>query len=145
MQARLTHDTPEGIGASAAVALMSHFFLYARGPKAQLVPYLATHVPDAPWHTPWKGTVDTQGYSCVRAALTALLQSSSLSEILERCIAFGGDTDTVACIALGVCASSAEFSHDLPAYLFTGLESGPFGLDYLRDLDSRLLAQVNHS
>ena len=35
-QAKLTHDTPDGIHSALAAALMSHYFLYRLGPKAEL-------------------------------------------------------------------------------------------------------------
>jgi ADP-ribosyl-[dinitrogen reductase] hydrolase len=76
----------------------------------------------------------------VRAAITAIRQSDSLSGLLRRCVDFTGDVDTVAAIALAAGSCSDELSHDLPDHLVTGLGAGPYGRDYLISLDQRLLA-----
>ena len=56
LQASLTHNTPGGIQAAAAAALMTHYFLYRLGKKADPAAFLAAHVP-GPWTTPWQGKV----------------------------------------------------------------------------------------
>jgi hypothetical protein len=48
--------------------------------------------------------------------------------------------DTVAAVALGAASCSDEIEQDLPAHLIAGLENGPYGRDFLKDLDARLLA-----
>ncbi len=70
VQAKLTHDTPDGIAAAHAAALMSHYFLYERGPKAQLGHFLEDRVPGYPWAESWKGKVKSKGWMSVRAAIT---------------------------------------------------------------------------
>lgn len=143
LQARLTHDTEEGIAAAVAVALMTHYFLYALGANRELPYYIAKYVP-GPWQDAWHGRVDVQGYSAVRAALRAVSSSSSLSAILERCVGFGGDTDTVGAIAMAVASCSDQVEADLPKRLVSGLEDGTYGREFLRDLDQRLLSLVAH-
>ena len=140
-QARLTHDTPDGTNAAVAVALMTHYFLYRVGPKAQLPEFILSHVA-GPWTTPWTGKVGAKGLMSVRAALTALVAHDSLASLLRACIAYTGDVDTVATIALGSAACSAEYEKDLPEHLFTGLEDGEYGRAFLEELDKQLLARV---
>jgi ADP-ribosylglycohydrolase len=53
LQAAITHDTPDSIAAAVAAALMTHYFLFRLGPKADLGAFLAAHVP-GPWRTPWQ-------------------------------------------------------------------------------------------
>ena len=65
-----------------------------------------------------------------------------MSELLQRCIAFTGDVDTVATIALAAGACSADLAQDLPAVLVENLENGPYGRDYLVGLDQQLMALV---
>jgi ADP-ribosyl-[dinitrogen reductase] hydrolase len=137
VQAALTHNTPDGINAAVATALMTHYFLYQLGAKADLAEFLGEHVP-GDWHLTWRGKVGAQGMMSVRAALTAIQASRSMSELLKASIAFTGDVDTVATIALGAAASSVEIEQDLPEQLFTGLENGQFGQAYLQALDERL-------
>jgi ADP-ribosylglycohydrolase len=76
----------------------------------------------------------------VHAAITALRTCDRLSDLLRTCVAFTGDVDTVAAIALGAGSCSDEIEQDLPEVLLRNLENGPFGRDYLSDLNVRLLA-----
>lgn len=139
IQAALTHNTPNGINAAVAAALMAHYFLYRIGPKSELGSFLQAHVPGN-WATPWAGKVGSQGWMSVRAAVTALMRCDTMSALLKTCIQFSGDVDTVAAIALVAGSCSPEIAQDLPAHLIDGLENGPYGRDYIRRLDSQLLA-----
>ncbi|CAG0932465.1 hypothetical protein TFLX_02602 [Thermoflexales bacterium] len=141
LQAALTHHTESGLNSAAAASLMTHYFLYRLGPQAQLGTFLEQHVA-GPWSTPWHGRVGSAGWMSVQAAVTALTASRKMSELLKRCIAFTGDVDTVATIALAAGACSAEMEQDLPQHLIAGLENGNFGYDYLKQLDVQLLARV---
>jgi ADP-ribosylglycohydrolase len=138
-QAALTHDTPDGIHAAQAAALMTHYFLYDLGPRERLGEFLEGLVPGQ-WSAPWSGKVGSKGWMSVRAAVTAVRRNTSLAALLQDCIAFTGDVDTVATIALAAASCSREYEHDLPAALVEGLENGPYGRDYLAGLDRRLLA-----
>ncbi len=64
-----------------------------------------------------------------------------MSGLLRSCIDFTGDVDTVATIALAAGSFSDEIQQDLPKHLYSGLENGPFGRDYLQTLDEQLLAK----
>jgi ADP-ribosyl-[dinitrogen reductase] hydrolase len=142
VQAALTHNTPEGITAAVAAALMVHYFLYKLGPKKALGQFLEQQV-EGNWATPWRGKVGSQGWMSVRAAITALMSSQQLSEVLWRCIRFSGDVDTVAAIALAAGSCSDELAQDLPAVLLETLENGPYGREYLQRLDKELLARLS--
>jgi ADP-ribosylglycohydrolase len=139
VQASVTHNTPDGIHAAQAAALMTHYFLYRLGPKSDLGHYLTGQVPGR-WAEPWVGKVGNKGWMSVRAAITALRRNHRLSDLLRDCIAFTGDVDTVATIALATASCSPEFEPDLPESLLSALEKGPYGRDYLTALDVRLLA-----
>ncbi|HST83757.1 MAG TPA: ADP-ribosylglycohydrolase family protein [Kineosporiaceae bacterium] len=139
VQARVTHDTPDGIAAACAAALTAHYFIYRLGDKGGLGDFLEHHVPGR-WAVPWTGKVGAQGMMSVRAAVTALTTASSMSEMLRHCIAFTGDVDTVAAIALAAGAHSDELVQDLPEHLIHHLEAGPFGRDYIVSLDAQLMA-----
>jgi ADP-ribosylglycohydrolase len=140
MQAKLTHDTPKGIGAAVAAALMSHYFLYQLGPKKDLGAFLARYV-DEEWSDPWRGKVKSKGWMSARAAATALMAHNQMSTLLQACINFSGDVDTVAAIALAAGSCSREIAQDLPEHLIFGLEAGPYGREYLIELDRKLLAR----
>lgn len=141
VQAALTHNTPDGINAAVAAALMTHYFLYRLGPKQDLAQFLQAHVAGE-WAATWRGKVGSKGWMSVRAAITALLHADSIADLLRRCIAFTGDVDTVATIALAAGSCSIEVEQNLPTQLIEGLENGAYGRDYLRTLDDRLLALV---
>jgi ADP-ribosyl-[dinitrogen reductase] hydrolase len=143
LQARLTHDTTEGATAAVAVSLMAHFFLYRLGARQELPAFLESHSPGPPWSEPWLGQVDVKGYSAPRAALRIVLEHDRLSAMLDQAVRFGGDTDTVAAIALGVASCCPDIQNDLPQRLLLGLESGTYGREFLRDLDRQLLSLVN--
>lgn len=138
IQARITHNTPDGIRAAIASALMAHYFCYQLGAKADLGQFLEAHV-SGYWATPWTGKVKSQGWMSVQAAVTAIMCNHSLSGLLHDCIAFTGDVDTVAAMALSAASWSPEIEPDLPDVLISGLESGAYGIDYLRRLDRQLL------
>ncbi len=138
-QAAVTHNTPDGIHAAQAAALMTHYFLYDLGPKVRLGAFLEGMVPGQ-WSVPWHGTVKSKGWMSVRAAITAVQRNDTLAALLQACIAFTGDVDTVATIALAAASCSHEYRNDLPAQLYHELENGAYGRDYLAELDRRLLA-----
>lgn len=138
-QAALTHNTPGGINAAVAVALTTHYLLYNLGPKKALGSFLQRHVP-GDWITPWHGKVGSPGMASARAAVTALIRCEKMSDLLQTCIRFSGDVDTVAAMALPAGSCSKEIVQDLPAVLIDTLENGPYGRDYIRALDAKLMA-----
>ncbi|MBD2128696.1 ADP-ribosylglycohydrolase family protein [Microcoleus sp. ZQ-A2] len=140
IQAAITHNTPDGINAAIAAALMSHYFIYQLGEKKELGQFLETHV-SGEWSKPWQGEVRSKGWMSVRAATTAVIRNDSLSELLKDCIAFTGDVDTVGAIALAAAACSEEITQDLPDHLIDGLENGTYGRDYIIQLDKQLMAR----
>jgi ADP-ribosylglycohydrolase len=139
VQAALTHDTPDGVHAAQAAALLSHYFLYRLGPKADVGRFLEGQVP-GPWAAPWVGKVGSKGWMSARAAVTAVTRNARLSDLLRDCVAFTGDVDTVATIALAAASCSDEYEQDLPESLVWTLENGAYGRDYIVELDRRLLA-----
>ncbi len=142
-QAKLTHDTPLGINAAIASALMSHYFIYNFGDRKKLGKFLEDYV-DGDWSKSWMGKVGEKGYMDVRAAITAITKRKNLSTILKTCIDFGGDVDTVATIALAAASCSLEIKQDLPENLIRDLENGTYGRGYLIELDKKLKQKFLH-
>lgn len=139
IQAAITHNTPDGINAAIAVALMAHYFIYQLGLKQDLGAFLEAHV-SGQWSQPWQGKVKEKGWMSVRAAITAIKRNNCMSDLLRDCISFTGDVDTVAAIALAAGSCSSEITPDLPAHLIETLENGSYGKDYLIDLDRQLIS-----
>lgn len=142
-QAELTHKTADGTNAAIACSLMAHYCLYRLGPKSELPQFISEFVPGS-WIAPWSGKVGHKGLDSVRAALTSVVEHDSLSDILRASIAFTGDVDTVATIALGAASCSNEVAQDLPQVLYDELENGAYGFDFLTELDHRLMKHVRH-
>jgi ADP-ribosylglycohydrolase len=136
-QARLTHDTVDGVRSAVAAALMAHYFSYELGPKRELGSFLESQV-EGQWSVPWMEKVGPKGWMAVQAAVTAITECDSMSKLLESCVAFEGDVDTVAAIALGVASCCTEVAQDLPSSLYDGLERGPYGKQFLEALDNKL-------
>ncbi|AZZ91975.1 ADP-ribosylglycohydrolase family protein [Hahella sp. KA22] len=141
LQAKLTHNTPLGVNAALAAALMTHYFIYDLGPKQDLGEYIASKV-SGDWNVPWKGKVGALGVDSTRAAITAVIAENDLKSILLKCIAYTGDTDTVATIALAAAACSKEVDKNLSQSLYDNLERGAYGYDYIARLDKELMARV---
>ncbi|HEY9850513.1 MAG TPA: ADP-ribosylglycohydrolase family protein [Leptolyngbyaceae cyanobacterium] len=141
IQAAITHNTPDGINAALASALMSHYFIYQLGPKKDLGIFLESNVPGQ-WSQPWQGEVKSKGWMSVRAAITAITRHDSMREILKDCIAFTGDVDTVGAIALAAASCSTEVAQDLPTHLIETLENDSYGREYLIELDEKLMSNI---
>jgi len=138
LQASVTHNTSGGIDSAIASALICHYFRFISPNTQELPDFLSDHIPTHDWYTPWQGRVPVHGISTVQAALTALRSSSSLSQILKRCISFTGDVDSVATIACSCSAVNDQIRKDLPTNLWTNLENTSYGLNYLQKIDKRL-------
>ena len=163
-QASLTHATQEGFLSAAAAALMVHAMWYRKCDRYDLEIYLNKWLPLPPhlnpnpdstvdvelgWASTHEGPVPMSGISTVMAAITALLGPvteddqkgpDTMQDLLTSCIAFTGDVDTVAAIAMPVGALCPDIEKNLPQALYDGLENGEYGLDYLKTLDQELLA-----
>jgi ADP-ribosyl-[dinitrogen reductase] hydrolase len=139
-QARITHDTPGGVGAAQGAALMIHHQAYGLGAVSELPEFLAKHVPNVDWRRPNRSRTGSKGEEIARTALAVLLDSGGLREVLLRAVAIGGDTDTVAVIAMAAASVSPTFERDLPNGLIEALEDGAFGRTYIAGLDAQLSA-----
>lgn len=144
LQAQLTHNTPDGIGAACIAALAAHFFLYDLGDKTQLQEFLLEHTPHHIWQYDMPSKVKAKGWMSARAAVTAIMRNDSLSSLLKDCIDFMGDVDTVATIALGAASTSRNYEQDLPDNLIYSLENGTYGREYLMKLDAQLAEFKTH-
>lgn len=137
IQATLTHHTKDGINAAKASALIVHFFVWESGKKKDLARYLKDHV-KGDWLSKWTGKVRSKGWMSVRAAITAIANADTMSDLLKNCIAYTGDVDTVAAIALAGASVCPEIKQDLPYWLYGDMENGTYGRAYIEDVDAQL-------
>lgn len=140
IQAKVTHNSEVGIASAKAAALMSWYFHNTVRPKDEVGNFLNEKLPGWMWNVPWGGKVRMFGNEPVRAAITAIRFSNSKTELLRNCVAFTGDVDTVCAIAMGCAAPCHELKYDLDSNLFSSLEQGEYGLNYLLDLDKKLIS-----
>jgi len=136
-QARVTHDTEEGIMSARVVALMAHLLLYQGMPLVQLPSSILAEAGFEP-RLDWDAEVQCDAYETMHAVATALLRNRSQADLLRDCVNFGGDVDSVAAIALGLSSLTGEYAKDLPEHLGRTLESGEFGGRFISMLDDRL-------
>jgi ADP-ribosyl-[dinitrogen reductase] hydrolase len=136
-QAVVTHDTPEGIVSAQIVALMAHVLLYERA-ALQDIPKLVERQTGFLLANDWNAEVECDALQTLHAVNTTLLRNRRLSDLLMDAVNFGGDTDSVAAIAMGLASLSREYTHDIPAQLAQDLEDGPYGRTFLQSIDASL-------
>lgn len=139
IQARVTHNTDEGVYSAQAVALSAHYFLYQKGKKQDIATYLHQWIP-VDWSFEWSGKVGLRGREGIQAALTAIRKYDKLSDILKASIDFQGDVDTVATLAMAIGSVAQEVENDLPDFLYDNLENGKYGRDFIEQLNDQLMA-----
>lgn len=142
IQASITHNTHEGIVSSQSIALIGHYFLYKNVNKNELRDRLLMEIEEI-YRTDKTDRVACDAIDTVDAVLTVLLKSNTFSEILINSIELGGDTDSVASIALGLASLSEQFTNDLPEFLYTDLENEKYGKDYILELENKLKKKFN--
>lgn len=170
MQAAITHNTPEGLFSARAVALMSHYMLYEVEEDKDwylhdLRDYCSSKLPEGDikrfgevfsiensWGSrPVVGTQEESvAISTVRAVVQLLVSASALETLmpmLKEVIYMGGDTDSVAAIALGI-ASGRRPKRELaglPLFMPINLEHGnpKTGAKYLLDVGTQLMEKFS--
>jgi ADP-ribosylglycohydrolase len=158
LQAKLTHNSPGGIFSSKAVALMAHFAMHEthsmsyKNLSRYLMHYLHADVQvlydleliDECFKEGWCERVagPEVGIITTFAVFELLTSCDSLVKVLRKTIEWGGDTDSVAAIALGIasCRRDTEFTDDLPDWTLHGLETGKkFGREFLNLTSKKLM------
>lgn len=137
IQAKITHTPEIAIAASKAIALISHYFIYHNIRPLELREMLNEKIPEIDW-SGWDGKVLNKAEHVARATLQVLETSVTFRDILRRSVAFTGDVDSVAAVAMG-CASVSKgrYSDEYNPKLLI-LENGEFGGDYIIELDKKL-------
>lgn len=144
LQAEITHNTNLGVSSSCAVALAAYFGLHEQGKLANLKNFL-DYEGFAEWDFNWQKRVSLNAYDTVSAAFTCLVKFDSMSSLLKACIELGGDTDSVASIAIGLATCFSEYKNDLPNHLFQMLKDDKYGILFLRNLDKKLINLIHPS
>jgi hypothetical protein len=128
------------MAAAAATAML--VWLCRQGAHLDLLgEELKGFLPAFPWNAGgrWGDKVENNGIQVVAAAVEAVSKGRhSLRQVLYDSVAFTGDVDTVAAIALAAGSLHPDIKNDLPHVLYTQLENDTYGLNYLQDLDIQL-------
>lgn len=138
LQSNVTHQTEEARISAQAIALTSHFFMYKKGKKTDLLEYLQD-IQNYTWQADWQKAVPVNAIETVKAVLTILLNENTLKDILKKSVDLGGDVDTVASLTLAIGKMNSEIEDNLPIWLYEKIENGTYGIDYIKKLDEKLL------
>lgn len=142
IQASVTHNSPSGIFSAKAVALAAHYSYYRIGKMSEIANYVSLKL-NHPINTNKTSRVECDALETIYGVFTVLAGSLSLLDVLDKSILLGGDTDSVAAIACGIASLSDEFDHTLPSHFYSDLENNEYGLDYLKKIDSSILAKYS--
>lgn len=126
MQAISTHSA-ETVPYAQALALSAHHLM--RGELIETIPDWLDHcgvqadaVPKLPRTKPKYCRMGAR--STTSAVFDLLFNFTSLSEMMVAAVEAGGDTDSVAALAVGLASLSTEVINDIPEHLVQGLEFG---------------------
>jgi ADP-ribosyl-[dinitrogen reductase] hydrolase len=129
MQAVATHSF-KTVPHAQSLALAAHHFIQG-GARADLETFLSEESQGpSTGYFPTRGGIEMTAEATSAAVLNLIGCSKfapdhrSLSEVLRAAVDLGGDTDSVAALAVGLASLSDEFAKDLPQNLVDGLEFG---------------------
>lgn len=148
IQSSITNLQPCVVDASCIIGLIAYLFL-AGEVRSSIPEFLTDIYPRidkldwSEWHGPVPGNSDL---STVMAALTILKDNLTLSSCLEASVNFGGHTNAVAAIALGLGSLCIEIEDDLDKEcqaLLGGFEQSEEDYGNLIQLDYKLVEALN--
>lgn len=131
-----------GIVLGCITLYRSALFCLRAGTKSKVREYIEAFI-GGHWQREWTGPAKSKGTDCVLAALTAIQQNDNQGALLQACIAFTGDVDTVAAIALVMTSFSTEVEANLPPWMYKELENETYGRDYLLSVDQQLSQMIS--
>lgn len=160
INAKITHNSPGGIFSSVCIAVASHYFYYNLGDPKKVLDFCLNICKDLDKEATsyikdiknmkdlnpkllfgkkdLKFGVPCHGVKTTGAVLYILSRfSNSSKQTLIESVLLGGDTDSTACIALGIIAINQGLK-ELPSFLLKGLEDGKYGKNYLIQLGEKL-------
>lgn len=138
LQASITHNTKEGILSAQIIALTAHYFIYKKGDKSTLQLYLENILASS-FDFKRTSTIKMEAIPTVNTVISLVLDHNSLSECLKEAVYLGGDTDTVASLAVSLLSLSSTSIKDLPQWMYDQLEDNTYGKKYLINLDKQLM------
>lgn len=117
VQSSITHADIEVIRAASAVAMAAHHFNVRKSTKRKLVPFLFRHGLDLGFDFKYK-RVPCEAIITAKTAIKLVLDYDNQKDMLLKAISIGGDTDSVASVAMGLASMCREIDQNLPDALF---------------------------
>lgn len=137
IQCSATHDHPISIQQSQIVSLATHYLIHNGRRRENVYSYISDKlnigypIDRNKWEWASMEAVD-----CTRNAFIAWEKARNASDVLKRSVEKGGDTDTVATIAMGLAWADKSIANDLPMELINNLESGVYGFPHLQSVSA---------
>lgn len=146
-QVSTTHNTDISRYCGSAISLAAHYLFHQVGPRDSLGEFLNRNA-DSPasfidWNEDRTEWASVEAIDCARNAITAWRNSRTLTEVLTNSVAPGGDTDTVACIAMALAWCDDTITNDLPTSMINQLNGGDFGFEYLFNTTNELIRKFS--
>ncbi len=159
INAKLTHDTPSAIASSITVSLLSHLNYNDKESYINIFDYVLPYLKDFTEFNSYieqvskltkssdisillnekdsKLGVPCNAMKTTGAVMFILNNYHNSSDILKESVLLGGDTDSVASIALGIHSINNSLE-DLPEFCVRDLTNHKYGKDYLIRLGEKL-------
>jgi ADP-ribosylglycohydrolase len=137
MQAKVSHNTEEGLSSAKRIALAVHYFLYKQNSEIKLSEFINKTLDENEIYT-YESPVDMHGYPTTRTVIKLVEDHDDLCACLKNGIDLGGDTDTVAALSLALLSLKNGVVKNLPSFLSAELEDGKYGKAYLQIIDDKL-------
>lgn len=137
IQAKVSHETIEGIQCAKRIALAVHYYKYGYEKENSLIDFLNKTLNENEVYE-ITSPIDMHGYPTTKAVIKIVSEATSMKDCLKYCIDFGGDTDTVAALCMAILSQKENCNKMLPDFLSDELENGLYGKDYLIQLDTLL-------
>ena len=143
IEAKTSHDTPEGITGAKRIALSTHYFLYNLGEKEGLIDFLNSTLKENNIYKV-ESPIDMHAYPTTNAVVSMLSEEVSMKACLKKAIDYGGDTDTSASLCMAIMSVNKNTIKDLPTSLYEEMEDGEYGKKYLELLDKKLIEKYDY-
>ncbi|MBS7256216.1 ADP-ribosylglycohydrolase family protein [Flavobacterium branchiicola] len=140
IQAKTSHDTIEGISCAKRIALAVHFYKYKVGDKGSLIDFINDTLKEKEVYKV-TSPIDMHGYFTTQSVIKIVSEADSIQDCLKRGIDYGGDTDTVAALCMAILSQKENCNKQLPEFLYSELENGTYGKDFLIGLDMKLIGK----
>lgn len=137
IQAKVSHDTIQGISCAKRMALAVHFYKYEIYNQMPLIEFLNETLKEKEVYE-IISPIDMKGFPTTKAVVKIVSTETNMTNCLKTSIDYGGDTDTVASLCLALLSQKKECQKELPSFLHEELENGKFGRDFLIELDDKL-------